>query len=206
MLEELEMIHAKMFGKAAVLVASVVLSPMTAGAQSFGNPGGLSPDTPRLESGNPAPDHSNTQDKLFVREAALGGRAEVDLGKLAQSKASAEPVRSFAKRMVDDHGKSNEQLMKLARGVNTQLPKELDPEHKTVRTELDRASGANFDRAYLASQIQDHQRTANLLQYEISYGQNEGLKKYAADTLPAVLEHLEMAKLHFAQLTSPPSR
>jgi putative membrane protein len=50
--------------------------------------------------------------------------------------------------------------------------------------------------------IQDHQRTANLLQWQITNGQNEALKKYAADTLPAVTEHLEMAKQQYAMLTS----
>jgi putative membrane protein len=175
-----------------------------AGAQSFGNPGGLAPDTPRMETGNPAPDHANTQDKLFARQAAIGGRAEVEVSRLAQKKASAEPVRSFAKRMVDDHSKSNEQLMKSSRGVNSSIPKDLDSEHKTLMGELEKkAQGKEFDLAYLAAQIQDHQRTANLLQYELSFGQNEALKKYAAAALPVVLEHLDLAKHHYAELTSP---
>jgi putative membrane protein len=42
--------------------------------------------------------------------------------------------------------------------------------------------------------IQDHQRTANLLQWQITNGQNEPLKKYAVDTLPDVMEHLAIAK------------
>jgi putative membrane protein len=186
-------------------VLAALLLSAHAGAQSFGNPGGLSPDTPRMETGNPAPDHSNTQDKLFVRQAALGGRAEIDLGKLAQTKASADPVRSFAKRMVDDHGKSNDQLAKLARGVNAQVPKDLDAEHKTVRGELDKASGRDFDLAYLSSQVQDHQRAANLLQYELSFGQNEPLKHYAAENLPVVLEHLEVAKQQLAAMSTAPT-
>jgi putative membrane protein len=173
-----------------------------AGAQTFGNPAGLSPDTPGLESARPPPDHANTQDKLFARQAAIGGRAEVELGKIAQEKAGSEAVRAFAKRMVDDHGKSNERLMKLARGVQAEIPKDLDSEHKSIASELSRKSGKEFDLAYLAAQLQDHQRTANLLQYELSFGQNEPLKKYAADTLPVVLEHLEMAKQHYATLTS----
>ena len=63
--------------------------------------------------------------------------------------------------------------------------------HKTVRTEV--------DRAYLTSQIQNHQKTANLLLRELGTGQNQDLTKFAADTLPVVLDHLEMAKRHYAQ-------
>ena len=184
------------------VVCAGLLACASAHAQQGGNPGGLSPDTPGLEAAKPAADHSNTQDKLFVRQAALGNQAEVELGQLAQKKAASQPVREFAQHMVDDHGKSGDRLRKLGRGANASIPKELDPEHQSVRAKLDKASGKDFDIAYIGSMVQDHQRTANLLQWQISNGQNEALKKYAADTLPDVMEHLEMAKQQYAMLTS----
>jgi putative membrane protein len=191
------------------IICIVCASQLSAGyAQEGGNPAGLSPDTPGLETAKPAADHSNTQDKLFVRQAALGNQAEVELGQLASKKAAAQPVREFAQQMVDDHGKSGDLLRKAGRGVNANIPKELDPEHQTVRAKLEKASGKDFDIAYIGSMIQDHQRTANLLQWEITSGQSEPLKKYAADTLPDVMEHLEMAKQQYAMLTSgaPPAK
>lgn len=87
-------------------------------------------------------------------------------------------------------------------GTNPNVQKQLDPEHQAVRARLEKASGKDFDVAYLGSMIQDHQRTANLLQWEITSGQSESLKKYAADTLPDVMEHLEIAKQQYAVLTS----
>jgi putative membrane protein len=189
------------------IVAASLLSA-TAFAQEGGNPAGLSPDTPGLETAKPAPDHSNTQDKLFLRQAALGNQAEVELGRLASKKAESKPVQEFAQHMVEDHGKSGDLLRKLGRGVNANIPKELDPEHQTIRAKLEKASGKEFDIAYIGSMIQDHQRTANLLQWQITNGQSEPLKKYAADTLPDVMEHLEMAKQQYAMLTSgaPPAK
>ena len=190
------------------IICTGLLSCGTAYAQEGGNPGGLAPDTPGLETAKPAANHSNTQDKLFVRQAALGNQAEVELGQLAHKKAASQPVRDFAQHMVDDHGKSGDLLRKLGRGANANIPKELDPEHQSVRAKLDKASGKDFDIAYIGAMIQDHQRTANLLQWEISSGQNESLKKYASDTLPDVMEHLEMAKQQHAMLTSsaPPAK
>jgi putative membrane protein len=171
-------------------------------AQQAGNPGGMSPDTPGLESAKPAPDHSNAQDKLFVRQAMLGNQAEVELGQLASKKGTSAPVREFAKRMVDDHNKSADQLRSLARGVNGNVSKQLDPEHQTIREKLQKTASKDFDVAYIGSMIQDHQRTASLLQWQITSGQSEPLKKYAADTLPVVMAHLEMAKQQYAMLTS----
>lgn len=173
-----------------------------ANCQTMGNPAGMLADTPGINQAQPDPDHSNVQDKLFVRQAALGGRAEVELGRLAQKKASAESVKNFAQRMIEDHGKSNDRLLRVGRDVNSQIPKELDPEHKRVQSELQQMNGEDFDIAYLTHQIGEHQKTANLLQWEISYGQNQELTKYAIDTLPGVMEHLEVAKDELAKLTS----
>jgi putative membrane protein len=191
-----------------ICIVCASLLGASAYAQEGGNPAGLSPDTPGLETAQPAPDHSNTQDKLFVRQAALGNQAEVELGRLASKKAASQPVRDFAQHMIEDHGKSGDLLRKAGRGVNQNIPKELDPEHQAVRAKLDKASGKEFDIQYIASMIQDHQRTANLLQWQITNGQSEPLKKYAADTLPGVMEHLEMAKQQYAMLTSaaPPAK
>jgi putative membrane protein len=193
------------FKAAIVLMALAAAQPVA--AQLLGNPAGLAPDTPQLDTGKPSPDHANTQDKVFVRGAMLGGRAEVEVSKLAQRKAGAEGVRGFAKRMVDEHSEANARLAQLGRAVNAEIPTDLDAEHKAVMVELERTStGKEFDLAYLAGQIQDHQKTANLLQYEISLGQNQALLKYAAETLPHVLEHLEMAKQQHTILTSPAGR
>ena len=170
-------------------------------AQMSGNPGGLAADTPGIDTAKPAPDHSNVQDKLFVRQAALGGQAEVDLAKMAQSKANSPGVRDFAQRMMKDHSKANDELMRLSRGVNGEIPKQPDPEHATLRAQLQQAKAAQFDADYMAAQVQDHQKTANLLLWEISYGQNQGLTKYAAQMLPVVMEHLDMAKQQLAQLS-----
>lgn len=179
--------------------------PSVAGAQSMGNPAGMSPDTPGVNAAKPAPDFTNTQDKLFIRQAALGGQAEVDLAKVAQQKSNAQGVKDFAKRMTEDHGKANKQLLGIGKN-RSEIPTELDPEHKTLRDELNAKPAAEFDAAYLTTQIADHQRTANLLLWELSNGQSDPLKKYAAEQLPLVLDHLELAKREYSALTMAPPR
>lgn len=189
------------------LLLATSLIGVAAFAQPTGNPGGMAPDTPGLDAAKPASDYGNNQDKLFVKLASEGARAEVGLGKLAQKKGSSDAVRKFADRMVADHGKSNDTLMRSGRTLKVEAPKEpgaLDPEHKTVRAQMEAANGVDFDRAYLTSQIQNHQKTANLLLWEISNGQNQELTRYASDTLPVVLDHLDMAKRHYAELNSTP--
>jgi putative membrane protein len=189
------------------LAAILMTGPIAVCAQVTGNPAGLSPDTPGIESASPASTFANNQDKLFVRQIAIGNRAEVDLGKLAQGKASASGVKEFAQRMQKDHSDSLDRALKAGKPTKMDIPKEVDAEHKRVRDELSKLSGAEFDKAYLTAQMQDHQKTANLLLWQLSYGQNAELIRYSADTLPVVLDHLEHAKREYSKLAHvPPPR
>src|SRR6186713_2369963 len=61
-------------------------------------------------------------DSAFVKEAAAGGVAEVDRGKLAQEKASNDQVKQFGSRMVQDHSKANDELKQVAGVKGVQLP------------------------------------------------------------------------------------
>jgi putative membrane protein len=182
-----------------IYVAAALFS-IPAAAETMGNPAGMSPDTQGINAATPAKNHANIQDKLFVRQMTIGGRAEVELGRLAQQKGVDQAVKDFGERMVADHSKGNDRLMRAAKGVNAEIPEGLDPEHQTIRRELTEVSGADFDIAYLAAQVRDHQKTANLLQWHISYGQNQPLVDYSIETLPVVMAHLERAKLEHARL------
>ena len=53
----------------------------------------------------------------------------------------------------------------------------------------------------MRGQVVDHQKTAQLLDWEIDAGQNAALQRFAAETLPTVLEHLGMARGIVEQLS-----
>jgi predicted outer membrane protein len=72
-------------------------------------------------------------DANFVKEASQGGLIEVQLGKIAQSKAANESVKDFGKRMEQDHSKANDELKKIAADKGVQISTELDKTHKSSR-------------------------------------------------------------------------
>ena len=182
----------------AVLPGAVllVLTSASSLAQPAGNPAGMAPDTPKTAIARPPTDHPNTVDQLFARQLLIGGDAEVDLGKLAGSKAKSSAVKDFAKHMVDDHTKANNQLQGLAKANRADQPRGAasDPDAAAVRCQLEKLSGADFDAAYIAAQIGDHQKTVHLLEHEIGSGQDQKVTDYAKETLPTVMRHLEMAR------------
>src|ERR1700761_3032661 len=57
---------------------------------------------------------SAMSDTAFANKAAIGGMAEVALGKMAASKGISKDVKDFGSMMVMDHGKANNELKGIA--------------------------------------------------------------------------------------------
>jgi len=139
-------------------------------------------------------DKLDKQDRNFVRQAAVGGMAEVELGKLAQQKAQSADVKQFGQRMEQDHSAANQQLMSVASGKGVDMPKQLDREHRQLRDKLAKANGAAFDREYMQAMVKDHKK--DIKEFEKASGKvkDADLKAWIDKTLPHLREHLAMAE------------
>ena len=133
-------------------------------------------------------------DRTFVMEAARGGMAEVELGRLAVEKASNADVKQFGQRMVDDHGKANDELKAFASQKNVTLPTEPGAKHKAEHARMSKLSGAQFDRAYMAAMVADHDKDVAAFQRASKTARDADLKAWAGKTLPTLQEHQKMAK------------
>jgi putative membrane protein len=129
-----------------------------------------------------------------MREAAIGGMAEVELGRVASEKSSSDEVKQFAQRMVTDHGKANAELKTLAEKKGISLPTELDSKHKQTVDKLSKLSGEAFDRAYMDEMRKDHKKDVSEFKQQSVSGSDPEIKSWAAATLPTLQEHMQMAE------------
>lgn len=166
-----------------------------------GNPAGTPPGTREAAAVVPAPRQLNQADRTFLHAAAAGGAAEVEFAQLAERTSKDTGVKNFAQRMVRDHQEANKRISALAHDAGLPPAHGLDPDHKSVHDRLSKLQGTSFDRAYIDSQIVDHQTMAQLLEYEIGSGQDKDIKDLAAELLPSILDHLHTAKVVLASLT-----
>jgi putative membrane protein len=157
---------------------------------SPGSPG-AGPTTP---STMPETTPVRVDDKKFVKDAALGGMTEVELGKLASQKASSDAVKQFATKMVDDHSKANGELKEVASKSSIDIPDALDSKHQSRIDKLSKLSGADFDKAYVKDQVKDHEQTVSEFQNEAQNGTDANVRQFAGKTLPTLQEHTEMVK------------
>jgi putative membrane protein len=133
-----------------------------------------------------------TADSKFVMEAAMGGMAEVELGRLAAQKGASDEVRQFGQRMVDDHSKANEELMRVASSKGWTPPAALDAKHQSEMQKLSALAGEKFDREYVKMMVKDHKKDVGEFQKESARGADPDLKAFATTTLPTLQEHLQM--------------
>lgn len=130
----------------------------------------------------------------FWTTAAQGGMAEVELGKLAASKATNAEVKQFAQMMVTDHTKANTELKTLAAKKNVVLPTEVSSSHKSLMEDLNKKTGVDFDKAYVDAMVDDHEEDVEFFQDKSEDSSDADVKAFAAKTLPTLKMHLEKIK------------
>ena len=70
----------------------------------------------------------------------------------------------------------------------------MDARDLTVYNELSKLKGAEFDRAYARTMVRDHEKDVAEFKKEADSGADSSVKNFAAKTLPALEEHLKMAR------------
>ena len=183
------------FIRNAMLAGAVIgLMSLGAAAQSSDKAAGSSQDSSKSASSASGSSQLSAADQTFVKKAAQGGMAEVELGKLATQKASSEEVKKFGQRMVDDHTKANDQLKQIAGTKGVTLPTELDSKDQALKDRLSKLDGEKFDQAYMKNMVRDHTKDVSEFRKESTSGKDSDLKSFASQTLPTLEDHLKEAK------------
>lgn len=169
---------------ASLLLFGCVL-PVTSSAQTA---------TRGQASSNSTSSGLSATDQKFVKQAAEGGEAEVQLGQLAVQKAQSPDVKAFGQRMVDDHTKANDQLKQVAEQLGVTLPSQPSAQDKAEKARLEKMSGAQFDKAYMNYMVADHKKDVAEFQKAASQATNPQVKNFAQSTLPTLQSHLQEAE------------
>jgi putative membrane protein len=172
------------FAASATLAQTQRSSPAPAGGASMAPP----------HAALPRGDHR------FVQTALQGGQAEVELARMAQSRATNADVKAFAQRMEQDHGKTNDELTRMVNAKFTPMEMKPDAMHRREADRLAKASGAEFDRAYMRQMVEDHRKTVSEFQKAPRSAGDAEIKAFAARTLPTLQQHLQQAQSLHASL------
>lgn len=177
-----------------VFLAAIVVGAMATAGVVYGQ----GRDMPASERGNAPRPGASEDSSAFVRNMAMAGMAEVELGKLAAQRATNAEVKAFAQMMIKDHTAANDALKQVATSTNVTLPTGLDQTHRDLSTRLSKLQGAEFDREYMAAMVSGHEKVlAQITTMEASpagTAGDRGARQWADEHRPIVQRHLEHAR------------
>ncbi len=130
-------------------------------------------------------------DKKFVKTAAEGSMAEVQMGQLALQKSNDDQVKQFAQRMVDDHGKMLDQLKPVAQQMGVKVPDSPPKGEMKKMDKMKSLSGDAFDQAYVKDMVKDHKKDSAEFKQEAQSTQNPQLKQLATEGGQTIDSHLQ---------------
>jgi len=136
---------------------------------------------------------ASTVDTQFVTEAMQGDNGEVAIGQLAQAQASSQAAKDFGKMLETDHGAHKDKLAALASANGIATTSDPSPEGKANLDKLKPLKGAEFDKAFKAAMIEDHQKDIAKYEKQAASGDAQ-TAALAKETLPTLRKHLATAK------------
>lgn len=137
-----------------------------------------------------AADSFSDTDKTFVGKVSQGGMYEVELGKLATTKAVAQDIKDSAATEVHDHMIVGDKLKSIMEANGMTFPTGLNAEFTARLSKLNNLPADQFDAAYLADMKKIHHADGAAFAKEARNGSNADLKAFAAETYRIVQRHL----------------
>jgi putative membrane protein len=164
-----------------------------------------------------APAHAKAQqsapppnDAQIAHVAVTANAIDIEVGEIAQQRATDKRVREFAERMITDHTAVNEQAAALAarlgvtpagNAISSSLRKDAEEAKRTLAA----ASGRGFDRAYMAREVEYHRAVLQALDETLIPSTTNGeLRALLEQARGAIAAHLEHARRLHASLDNRP--
>ena len=126
---------------------------------------------------------------------------EIALGKLASTKATNSQVKAFAQQMVKDHQAMMTEAHSLMSKVNATVDSTWDDAKDLANNgadklkELtDKAKGADWDKNYIESQVDMHQKVLDKLQDAVKNNSDTTVTAALSKATAKVQEHLTKAQ------------
>lgn len=138
---------------------------------------------------------SKEDDSEFLVDQAEINLAEIELGKLAETKGTNPEVKKFGKMMVDDHTKAASEVSALAKTKNFTLPTSLTEEGQEEYNKLNEKSGADFDKKFADMMIDGHEKAINKLKKASEDAKDPDVRTWASNNIAGLTAHLEHAKM-----------
>lgn len=177
-------------GWLAISAVVVLCSTATVQAetQTSAPQGGNTPQTVKSDKLSPG-------DEKALKDMAQANINEIAAAKIALNKTQSVEVKTFAQKMVEDHGSALTKVQAVAKQKEVTLPTAPDAKHKVMADKLEKQSGGAFDKMYMENAgIMDHKMVLSTLKSDATKIKDPDVKALADAHTPVVEQHLKSAQ------------
>jgi putative membrane protein len=120
---------------------------------------------------------------------------EIELGKIAEEKASTDEVRAYAVQLVNDHTSADQLVLATAQKTGAHLRDASTARSKLTDKKLSTASGAQFDRTFLEQTSADHKKLMSELQQEREDASDDNIESLIDKLMPILQQHHDLSQI-----------
>ncbi|NUR87673.1 MAG: DUF4142 domain-containing protein [Nonomuraea sp.] len=168
-----------------LLAAAAVVALSGCGDNATTNTAGLAPRTDAQPS---------EQDRTWMATIHQGNLAEIEAGRLAEKKGSADQVKSIGRMLVDDHTQLDQKVTQTATQLGIKLPTGPTADQSSQIKRLQDAKGKDFDKDFVTGMTKAHKEAITATKKEISDGTSPAVVALAKTAEPSLQEHLKALK------------
>jgi putative membrane protein len=136
----------------------------------------------------------SSAERDFLTRASNSNLFAIEESRLALDRSGDSQVKTFARRLVEDHESAEAELKAASEGSGAAVPTALDEEHQARLTALRGRSGTDFDKAYVADQGENHSPALTLYGDYMLWGAYEKLHALAIKMIPITDAQLKDAQ------------
>jgi putative membrane protein len=130
----------------------------------------------------------------MLSQLNVANTAEIQLAQLVSRKASSSQVKQIARKLATDHSRNQQELQALAQKLNLSLTPAQGggvADSTEMPADLQSKSGADFDKAFIQHEIEDHQANIDKIRNQmLPAAQDQQVKAYLQKTVTAMEGHL----------------
>jgi putative membrane protein len=144
------------------------------------------------------PPHEKTSplapDSDFVQVATGNQLGTVQLSDIAVQRASTDMVKTFAKRMVADYRRVNDDLNTAAKEEGLKVATSMNAESKATFDVLSGLPETQLDQTYIRIMIRQLNGDVVVFQKEADAGKNPKIRAFASSRLSSLKDNLKLAR------------
>jgi putative membrane protein len=166
------------------------VSPQPNAVQSSGASGATAGDVGSIAQARPGATLT-AGDRRFIMQAAYFTAGEWQAGQAAIVHSPSPGMRAFGRSLSEESFQANRSLANLALAKGIVAPIVPDGPRATRLQIVEAQVTWNFDEAFIANQIAEHQASIPVFEAAATGVQDPDLRAYARDTLPSLVHRLD---------------